>query len=128
MQYKTLGDGTSSASVAVLDDDVFTSDRRPLPSSAVSNLDSHPRAQIIREGFYKSPRLQPTGYIPDIYDFPPAHRVITKPKNSKSLSAGDGRLSSSSLSINHPPVTQRKQLMEILHFILLYEYMNASNR
>jgi hypothetical protein len=109
MQYKTLGNGTSSASVAVLDDDVFTSDKRPLPSAAVSNLDSHPRAQIIREGFYKSPRLQPAGYVPDTYDFPPARRVIAKPKNSKSLSAGDGRLSSSSLSINHPPVTQRKQ-------------------
>ena len=109
MQYKTLGNDTSGGSAAILDDDVFMSDRRPLPPSAVSNLDSHPRAQIIREGFYKSPRLQPAGYVPDTYDFPPARHVIAKPKNSKSLSAGDGRLSSSSLSLNHPPLTQRKQ-------------------
>lgn len=110
VQYKSAGRGASSASVAaVLDDDVFASERPPLPPSTVSNLDSHPRAQIIREGFYKSPRLQPAGYVPDTYDFPPARRVIAKPKSSKSLSAGDGRLSSSSLNLNHPPVTKQKQ-------------------
>ena len=109
MQYKKPGYDTSSASVAALDDDVFASERRPLPSPAVSNLDSHPRAQVIREGFYKSPRLQPVGYLPDAYDFPPARRVSAKPKNSKSLSAGHGRLSSSSFNIHHPPVTKLKQ-------------------
>lgn len=105
VQIKT-GNDRSSASVAALDDDVFMSEKRPLLSIA-SNLDSHPRAQIIREGFYKSPRLQPTGYVPDTYDFPPARHVIAKPK--KSLSAGDGRLSLSSMSINHPPVTAQKK-------------------
>ena len=107
MQNKTDYD-RSSASVAALDDDVFMSEKRPLPST-VSNLDSHPLAQIIRQGFYQSPRLQPGGYVPDNYDFLPAHRVSAKPKNSKSLSAGDGQLSSSSLSINHPPVTAQKK-------------------
>ena len=103
MQYKT---GFVKSSDSVADDNVFASERGPSPSMlSASNLDSHPRAQIIREGFYQSPRLQPVGYTPGNYDFPPSRR------SGKSLSGSGhgGRLSLSTLSINRPSVTRRKQ-------------------
>lgn len=97
--------GKSSSNSANLDDDVFNaSEREPTPTSA-SNLDSHPRAKIIREGFYQAPRLPPK---PDKYDLLPSCRVVPK-KTGKSLSASDRCLSSSSISVNQSPVTTQKQ-------------------
>lgn len=83
-----------------LEDNVFMSERGPSPVSA-SDLDVHPRAQVVREGLYQAPKSRPAGYRLGNYDFPPPRKPVAKP-SGKSLSGSNIRSSSSSVSMVSP--------------------------
>ena len=83
----------SNASVSD-EDSVFTSSR----ASMMTNLDMHPRAQIIREGFYQAPRPHQTNNTVDYYDIIPPRHSFAKSASSSAVP----RLSSST-SMQHLP-------------------------
>lgn len=61
-----------------------------------SNLNVHPRARVIKDGFYQTPRSHPAGHDQNNYD---------APRVSKSNS--ETRLSSSSAKMQHLQVRRQ---------------------
>ena len=90
------GHSRSITSVSDIDDSVFTSTRLS------SNLDLHPRAQIIREGFYQAPKSYQTESIMDSYDTVPSRHRFNKSASSSNVPV----FLSSSTSMQHLPVTR----------------------
>ena len=86
----------SITSVSDVDDSIFTSTRLS------SNLDRHPRAQIIREGFYQAPRSYQTETTMESYNTVPSRNRFNKSASSSNVPI----LLSSSTSMQHLPVTR----------------------
>ena len=79
----------SSTTTTINIDGVQMSERGSTASS--TNLNVHPRARVVKDGFYQTPRSHPTGHDPNNYDTP-----------HFSKSDSDTRLSSSG-SMQHLP-------------------------